>query len=115
MTLVKKLTINLLNLKLYIDKVSKYKNIFGKGYVLNWSEEGFVIKKFENTVSWTYVTSDLKGEEIVGTFYEKEFQKTNQKGFRIGTVIKRKGDKLYVEWNGYNSCFHSWIDKKEKV
>ena len=87
MTLVKKLTKNFLNLKLYIVKVSKYKNIFGKDYVLNWSEEGFVIKKFKNTVLWTYVTSDLKGEEVVWTFDEKEFQKTNQKGFRVGTVI----------------------------
>ena len=51
--------------------ISKYKNIFTKGYVPNWSEECFVIKKVKN-IPWTYVTSDLKGEEIVGRFYEKE-------------------------------------------
>ena len=56
---------------------------FAKSYVPNWSEEVFVITKVKNTVPWTYVISDLKGEEIVRTFYEKELQKTNQKEFRI--------------------------------
>ena len=55
-----------------IIRISKYKNIFAKGYIPNWSEEVFVIKKVKNTVLWTYVISDLKGKEIVGTFYEKE-------------------------------------------
>ena len=55
-----------------------------------------MIKKVKNTVPWTYVVNDLNGEEIIGTFYEKELQKTNQKEFRIEKVIKRKGDKLYV-------------------
>ena len=59
-----------------IVRLSKYKNIFAKVYVLNWSEEVFLVKKVKNTVPWTYVISDLKGEEIVGTFYEKELQKT---------------------------------------
>ena len=59
--------------------------------------------------------SDLKGEEIVETFYEKELQKTNQKEFRVKKVIKRKGDKLYVKWKGYNNSFNSWIDKKDIV
>ena len=45
---------------------------------------------------WTYVISDLKGEEIFGTFYEKELQKTYKKEFRAEKVIKKKGDKLYV-------------------
>ena len=58
-----------------IVRISKYKNIFAKGYVPNWSEEVFVIKKVKNTVPWTNVITDLKGEEIVGTFYEKELQK----------------------------------------
>ena len=60
-----------------------------------------MIKKVKNTVTWTYVINDLNREEIVGTFYEKELQKTNQKEFRIQKVIKRKGDKLYVKWQGY--------------
>ena len=60
-----------------------------------------MIKKVRNTVPWRYVISDLKVEEIVGKFYEKEVQKTNQKEFRVEKVIKRKGDKLYVKWKGY--------------
>ena len=94
-------------------RMSKYKNIFPKGYTPNWSEETFVVKKIENTVPWTYVISDLNGEEIVGSFYEKELQKTNQKEFRIEKIIKRKGNKLYVKWKGYNNSFNSWIDKKD--
>ena len=93
-------------------RISKYKNIFAKVYVTNWSEEAFVIKKVKNTVPWTYVISDLKGKEIVGTLYKKELQKTNQKEFRVGKVIKRKGNKLYVKWKDYNSSFNRWIDKK---
>ena len=58
-------------------RISKYKNIFAKGYTPNWSEEVFVIKKVKNTVPWTYVINDLNGEEIMGTFYEKELQKTS--------------------------------------
>ena len=94
-------------------RISKYKNIFAKGYTPNWSEEVFVINKIKNTVPWTYVINDLNGEEITESFYEKELQKTNQKEFRIEKVIKRKGDKLYVKWKGYDNSFNSWIDKKD--
>ena len=93
-------------------RISKYKNIFAKGYTPNWSEEVFVIKKVKNTVPWSYVINDLNGEEIMGTFYEKELQKTSQEEFRIEKVIKRKGDKMFVKWKGYDNSFNSWIDKK---
>ena len=93
-------------------RISKYKNIFAEGYVPNWPEEVFVIKKVKNTVPWTYVISDLKGQEINGKFYEKELQKTNQKEFRVEKVIKRKEDKLYVQCKCHDSSFNSWINKK---
>ena len=96
-------------------RISQYKNIFAKGYMPNWSEEVFVIKKVKNTVPWTYVINDLNGEEIIGTFYEKELQKTNQEEFRIEKVIKRKGNEIYVKWKGYNNSFNSWIDKANVV
>ena len=83
-------------------RILKYKNIFAKGYMPNWSEEVFVIKKVKNTVPWTYVMDDLNSEEIIGSFYEKELQKTNQEEFRIEKVIKRKGNKIYVKWKEYN-------------
>ena len=58
-------------------RISKFKNLFAKGYMPNWSEGIFIIKKIRNTVPWTYIINDLNAEEIIGTFYEKELQKTN--------------------------------------
>ena len=75
-------------------RISKYKKIFAKGYASNWSGKDFVIKKVKNTLSWINFISDLNGEDIVGTFYEKKKQKTNQKEFRVEKVIKRKDNKL---------------------
>ena len=57
----------------------------------------FVINKIKNTVPWTYAISNLNDEEITGTFYEKELQKTNQKEFRVEKVLQRKGDKIYLK------------------
>ena len=96
-------------------RISKYKNIFAKGYTPNWSEEVFVINKIKNTVPWTYAISDLNGEEITGSFYEKELQKTSQEKFRIEKVLKRKGDKLYVKCKGYDNSFNKWSNKKDLV
>ena len=96
-------------------RISKYKNIFAKGYTPNWSEEVFIIKKVKNIVPWTYVINDLNGEEVTGTFYEKELQKTSQEEFRIEKVIKRKDGKMYVKWKGYDNSFNSWIDKKDLI
>ena len=83
-------------------RISKYKNIFAKTYTPNWFEEVFVIKKVKNTVPWIYIIYDLNSEEIVGTFYEKELQKTTQDQFRMEKVIKKKGGKIYVKWKGYD-------------
>ena len=58
-------------------RIPKYKNIFSKGYLPNWSEEVFIINKIQNTVPWTYLINDLNGEEIKGSFDEKELQKTD--------------------------------------
>ena len=96
----------------YHDRISKYKNIFAKGYTPNWSEEILAIKQIKNTVPWNYVNVGLNGEEIAGSFYEKELQKINQKEFRIEKILKRKRNKSYVKWKGYNNSFNSWIDKK---
>ena len=96
-------------------RISKYKIIFAKGHTENWSERLFVIGKIKNTVPWTYVICDLNGEPIVGTFYEKELQKTSQNKYRKGKVIERKDDKLYIKWEGYDHSFNSWIDKKDIV
>ena len=89
------------------DRLSKYKNIFAKRYAPNWSEEVFVVSKIKNTVPWTYVVSDLNGEVITGSFYEKEF--------RIQKALKRNSDKLYLKWKGYDDRFNSWVDKKDLI
>ena len=60
-----------------------------------------MIKKVKCTVTWTCIMSDLNGEEITGTFLEKELEKTNQKEFKVEKVIKRKVDKLYGKCKDY--------------
>ena len=85
-------------------RISKYTNIFSKGYNPNWSEEGFVIKKNKKYSSMDIdVIDDLNGEEITGTFYEKELQRIDQQEFRIEKVIRKKDDILYVKWKGYDN------------
>ena len=96
-------------------RISKYKNVFAKEYVPNWSEDVFVVNETKNTVPWTYEINDLNGEKIIGSFYENELQKKSQEEFRIEKVIKRKDDKIYVKWKGYDNSFNSWIDKKDLI
>ena len=60
-------------------RISKYKNIFAKGYAPNWSEEGFVVNKVQNIAPWTYLINDLNGEEIKGSFYEKNYKRLIRK------------------------------------
>ena len=96
-------------------RISKYKNIFAEWYTQNWSEEVFLVSKIMDTVPSTCVISNLSGGKIAGSFYVKELQKTNQNECRIEKVIKRKGDKLYVKWKGYDNSFKSWINKKDIV
>ena len=96
-------------------RISKYKNIFAKGYMPNWSEEIFAINKIKNTVPWTYLINDLNGEKTIGAFYEKELQKTNQKELRAQKALGKKGDILYVKWKAYDNSFNSCIDKKDLV
>ena len=102
--------------KEFKDKDTKFK-VSSIVRILFWQKTMFQIglKKFSwlkrlNTVPWTYVFSELNGEEIVGMFCERELQKTNQKLFRVEKVIKRKTNKLSVKWKGHNNFFNSWID-----
>ena len=97
-------------------KFQNTKTFFSKGYTQNCLEELFVVIEIKNTVPRTYVISDLNGEPVIGRFYEKELQNTSQEKFRIEKVLKRKRDKLYVKWKGYDSCrFNSWILKKDFI
>ena len=97
LTLVKKLMIEILNLELVI--LLEYQNIkiILQKVTFQIALQKFLVLKELETLCRGHVLSDLKGEEIFGTFYEKKLQKTNQKMFRVEKVIKRKGDKLYVK------------------
>ena len=57
-------------------RISKFKNIFANGYTPNWSTEIFIVDKINDTVSYKYNIKDLNGEKIIGSFYDKELQKT---------------------------------------
>ena len=59
--------------------------------------------------------SDLNGEEVTGSFYEQELQKTSQKECRIEKVLNRKVDKLYFKWKSYENRSNSWINKKDLI
>ena len=86
-------------------RIPKYENIFAKGYVLNQSDDVFLIKKVKNTMPWTYIIENLNGEEIVGPFYKKELQqKISQAKFRKEKVIRRKSDRLCVRCKGYGNA-----------
>ena len=78
--------------------ISKYRDIFAKGYVPNWSEQVFVKSNTntKSTVPWTLVI--LTEKKLLDIFSRKNCKNTNQKEFRVEKVIKRKGDKLYVKW-----------------
>ena len=73
----------------------------------------FVVSKIKTTIPWTYIISDLNGEKIDGSFYEKELLKTSLEKIRTEKVIKRKCDKLYIKWKVYDNSFNSWINKKD--
>ena len=96
-------------------RISKKKKTFEKGYTTRWTEEIFPIVEVKHTLPITYKIADLNEEEIQGTFYEPELQKTSQQLFRIEKVIKRGKKKSLVKWKGYSDDFNSWVDNKDIV
>ena len=96
-------------------RISKKKELFEKGYTTRWTEEIFTITKIKRTSPITYKIADLNGEEIDGTFYEPELQKTSQQLFRIEKVIEKGKNKSLVKWKGYSNDFNSWVDNKDIV
>jgi hypothetical protein len=96
-------------------RITKKKKKFEKGYTPRWTEELFTISKIQYTDPITYKITDMNGEEIQGTFYEQELQKTSQEIFRIEKIIRKRGNKSLVKWYGYPESFNSWIDNKELI
>jgi hypothetical protein len=93
-------------------RITVKKDVFLKGCIPSWTEELFTVSAIQHTDPITYKIKDLNGEEIKGTFYAQEMQKSTQETFRIEKVLKTKGHKLLVKWMGYSDDFNSWIDKK---
>ena len=77
-------------------RITKKKKIFDKGYTERWTEEVFKISKIQLTIPVTYKITDCNIEEIQGSFYEQELQKTKQDIFRIEKIIRRQGNKSLV-------------------
>ena len=96
-------------------RITKKKKVFEKGYTTRWTEEIFTITEVQNTNPVTYKLADLQGEEIKGTFYEPELQKTEQQIFRIEKVIKKEKGRSLVKWKGYSDKFNSWVDNKDLI
>ena len=101
-------------------RVSRAKHIFEKGYTPNWSEEVFQISKVKNTNPASYILKDLLGEQLQGSFYEKELQSTKLQDFaRIEKVISKKVQggipMIHVKWLGYDKRFNQWIPDKETI
>lgn len=93
-------------------RISKYKGVFAKGYTPNWSAEIFKIDKVQNTNPATYLLKDTKQRPILGAFYAQEIQKTMHPNiYLIEKILKRKGNKLFVQWLGLSAEENSWIKK----
>ena len=96
-------------------RVTKKKDVFEKGYTTRWREEIFKIKEIQNTNPITYKIEDLKREEIKGTFYEPELQKTKPQIYRIEKVLEKGKKQSRVKWKGYDERFNSWVDNKDII
>jgi hypothetical protein len=97
-------------------RVSKIKGIFEKGYTANWSTEIFTVDKVFTGNPPYYYLKDSNGEEIKGTFYEQEMQKTKHPDvYLVEKVLRKKGDTVYVNWLGFDSSHNSWVNKNDVV
>lgn len=95
-------------------RISKNKGVFEKGYTPNWSTELFQIIKVQHTNPTTYLLKDYNDEEIQGAFYRQELRKTKiTDQFLVENILRRKGNKVYVKWLGFDSAHNSWINKND--
>lgn len=94
-------------------RISKIKAVFEKGYLPNYTEEVFRVKKVRyNTKPTSYVIEDLMGEEINGTFDATEIKRVGKSDdiWRVEKIIKRDvTGRAYVKWYGFPQKFNSWV------
>jgi transposase InsO family protein len=98
-------------------RISRIKGLFEKGYLPNWSEALYIIDKVKNTNPYTYTVQDMNGEEVLGSFYTEELQKSTQEVYRIEKIIRKKKingiEHGLVKWLGYNDKFNEWKPMSE--
>ena len=95
-------------------RLNKKFRLFKKGYLPGWTEEVFVIRESRVGAVPTYKVQEFDGSLLKGTFYEQDLQKVNVKDndiFRIEKIVKRKGNKVLVQWKGWPQKYNSWIEK----
>ncbi|XP_036147594.1 uncharacterized protein LOC118647233 [Monomorium pharaonis] len=96
--------------------VNKFKTVFEKGYTPNWTTEVFKIIKVQHTNPVTYLLEDYRGTSIVEAFYEHELHRaTHPNVYLVEKVLRRKGDKVYVKWLGFDDSHNSWIYKDNVI
>lgn len=97
-------------------RISKHKSLFEKGYTPNWSTEIFQVTKILPTNPKTYLIRDATGQTISGAFYEFELMKTKYPNiYLIEKIIRKKSNKLFVKWLGFDTSHNSWINKNDFV
>lgn len=97
-------------------RISKFKKIFAKGYLPNWTNEVFTVHRVQPTNPTTYILKDHKGEIIEGGFYGHEISKSKVGDvYLVEKILKKKGNKVLVRWVGFDQKEDSWVDKKDLV
>jgi len=96
-------------------RILKKKGLFENGFTPNWTAEVFTVSKIQRTNPVTYKITDYNDEEIQGTFYEQELQKTSQEVYRIEKIVKKGKTRSLVKRRGYPESFNSWVDNKDLI
>lgn len=95
-------------------RISKFKNVFEKGYTPNWTTEIFTISRVKNTNPVTYNIEDYQNEPIAGGFYEQELLKVKYPDiYLIEKVLRKRGNKIFVKWLGFDDTHNTWINKAD--
>lgn len=95
-----------------IVRISKQKHQFEKGYTPNWTTELFTIHKVQPTNPVTYLLNDYQQQPVAGAFYTEELQKTKHPNiYLVERILRRKGNKVFVKWLGYDNSHNAWIHK----
>lgn len=95
-------------------RISKYKGIFSKKYLPNWTNEVFIVYKVQPTYPETYILKDNKGQLLQGGFYGHEMLKSiSGDVYLVEKILKRKKDQVLVRWLGFDKSEDSWISKQD--